>query len=161
MHLPSSLTFHVHIQLQRNACAFIALPSAMTDSFILRCVESSAPKTVKFRAVDPFTVLMTWDPPAKFCGHIISCIIEWSRNNTWQGSTKAFSSRVHVFTRLEPGGTNSASACTHRWQDVPVTLDHIGDLSNVENSIYTDFKVRLFLPARFIKRSIMIYSSLR
>lgn len=84
MRLPFWFTFYIFLQAYRNICAFIAFPTLMPNTFIVHCVDSSLLQNVKLPAVDQFTVLISWEPPAKSYGRIPSCIIEWSRNNERQ-----------------------------------------------------------------------------
>ncbi|VDM36794.1 unnamed protein product, partial [Hydatigera taeniaeformis] len=94
--------------------------------------ESSVPRNVVLKAVDPFTVRVAWDPPAQPYGSIIGYTIEWSVDNAWKKSVHLVLSRVHFFSRLEPGQTVSALVCAHNRPNVSTKFEYISAFSPIQ-----------------------------
>ncbi|VDM27209.1 unnamed protein product, partial [Hydatigera taeniaeformis] len=91
--------------------------------------DQCAPQNVKLEAIDPHTVNMKWDLPAKSHGHIVGYTILWNLNNRKQKSIHLSSGQSYIFTNLQPKVSLSASVCAHYKPEVPPNLEYIGSFS--------------------------------
>ncbi|CDS36881.1 Phosphotidylinositol phosphatase PTPRQ [Echinococcus multilocularis] len=108
--------------------------SEMADPLVLKTMDAdlSVPKNVKLKAVDPYTVRMTWDRPEKSNGPITNYTVEWSLDHEWQENVNLSSVGVYDFTDLKPGQTVVVSICAHSRPSASMKFDYVGTRSAFE-----------------------------
>ncbi|KAH9279338.1 Oncosphere antigen A [Echinococcus granulosus] len=105
--------------------------SVKADPLVFEVIHAdfSVPRNVTLTPISPFSVLMTWDSPARSHGLITAYVIEWFVDRMRKASIHPSSNHSHTFTGLNPGQTVSASISAHNKPATSVTFEYIGSSS--------------------------------
>ncbi|KAH9278963.1 Oncosphere antigen A [Echinococcus granulosus] len=108
--------------------------SEMADYLVFETMDAdlSVPENVKLKAVDPYTVQMTWDRPETSNGPITNYTIEWSLDHDWQENVNLSSVNFYEFTDLKPGQTVVVSICARSRPSASMKFDYVGTRSAFE-----------------------------